>query len=128
MSTPAQLPRELIEYINTLQGVSLNGADELVALYDDAMNRFVNLDDNSIQDPDMLGNFADEFQALAVSAEANLQALTADLNLILAEGSAEWQSYAVPLLTEAQSTIQGIYDLASSGTAEIASTADALRG
>jgi hypothetical protein len=115
------IPNELRDYIRALQGVSLDMADSLADEFEKLMQKFMDLSDDESTNPHMIAIFINEFEDLEVGVQATLRALATDLSIILSEGSQEWQAYAVPLLTAAQSATTALGQTISNHRAELQS-------
>lgn len=101
------LPQELIEYVQAMQGVSLSLAYEAIDNYNVLMNAI--RDRNAeLVNLDVCTQFHLTAQEVQQQVDDALTALAHDLDLILTNGSAEWQGYATPLLADVQETLTPI--------------------
>lgn len=98
------LPQELVEYVQAMQGVSLSLAYEAIDHYNTLMT-LIRDRNEELGDLDVCTQFHLSAQQVHQQVNDALTALANDLNLILSEGSAEWQAYATPLLTDIQATL-----------------------
>ncbi len=101
------LPDSLVEYVQAMQGVSLNLAYEAIDNYN-ALMTLIRDRNEELGNLDVCTQFHLSAQQVHQQVNDALTALANDLNLILSEGSTEWQEYAVPLLTEIQTTLLAI--------------------